>query len=236
MTNPFSLFTEKCKRCSAYLPYSGRGRRPEVCKPCGVWIANHSFNAECSLCKRGYRTYPSWHLRRRGGLENNWNVSGRVLCKRCFKTISGRARTKVIPDYCPFTTVQHLSGRTYLVEKRTGKRMLRYRLIMECILGRPLDWDEVVHHIDGDHTNDSPENLELTNRTDHIRKHIEERRASGEEWPVVAANKRRWAALRRERVCSDCGKMFVAYKREQCMKCASKRRYEERKRRSAEGA
>ena len=38
---------------------------------------------------------------------------------------------------------------------------LRYNIVMEEKLSRPLKSDEMVHHIDHDKTNDDPENLYL---------------------------------------------------------------------------
>lgn len=39
--------------------------------------------------------------------------------------------------------------------------ILEHRLVMSEILGRPLYADEIVHHKDGDRTNNDPSNLEL---------------------------------------------------------------------------
>lgn len=39
-------------------------------------------------------------------------------------------------------------------------------------LGRTLNTNEVVHHIDGDKTNNDPENLEIIKRSEHTRKHM----------------------------------------------------------------
>lgn len=48
-----------------------------------------------------------------------------------------------------------------------------HRLVMEKILGRYLDSEEVVHHIDGDKANNSPENLELhVSNGAHLRGHM----------------------------------------------------------------
>ncbi len=48
----------------------------------------------------------------------------------------------------------------------------RYRVIAEQVIGRPLRSQEVVHHIDGDETNDSPGNLMVfPNQAEHARYH-----------------------------------------------------------------
>lgn len=44
-------------------------------------------------------------------------------------------------------------------------------IIMEEYLGRPLDSDEIVHHVDGDKKNNSIDNLELCLRSVHSRYH-----------------------------------------------------------------
>jgi hypothetical protein len=44
---------------------------------------------------------------------------------------------------------------------RDGTHLLYYRAVMEAQLGRPLRRDEVVHHVNGDPTDDRLENLEL---------------------------------------------------------------------------
>ena len=56
----------------------------------------------------------------------------------------------------------------------------RYRIVMEEKLGRILNSDEIVHHKDRDHGNDSPDNLELTNQPDHVRMHSKE--MHNEKW------------------------------------------------------
>lgn len=57
-----------------------------------------------------------------------------------------------------------------------GKYVLRYRLVMERILGRYLQPNEIVHHINGDCTDDRPENLQVMNQSHHASLHFVDRK------------------------------------------------------------
>jgi DNA invertase Pin-like site-specific DNA recombinase len=59
----------------------------------------------------------------------------------------------------------------YKAIKVNGKKMDEHRYIMEQYLGRELTRDEVVHHKDGDKSNNDIENLELMRLSEHSRQH-----------------------------------------------------------------
>lgn len=51
---------------------------------------------------------------------------------------------------------------------RDGSVRYFYRVLMEAHLGRPLKASEIVHHVNGDQSDDRLENLRLLTRAEHI--------------------------------------------------------------------
>lgn len=52
-----------------------------------------------------------------------------------------------------------------------NRYVLEHRLVMEQVLGRYLEPHEKVHHINGDITDNRPENLEVMTQSEHMRLH-----------------------------------------------------------------
>ncbi len=55
----------------------------------------------------------------------------------------------------------------YKAINKNGKVRSEHRIIMEKLLGRPLEADEVVHHIDGNKWNNDLSNLTVVTRREH---------------------------------------------------------------------
>jgi hypothetical protein len=74
-----------------------------------------------------------------------------------------------------------------------GRYVYRYRYVMEQKIGRLLMSDEIVHHINGDKTDDRPENLELSTKEEHSKMHMLKDRPS----------------KKINLICSNCRKSFI---------------------------
>ena len=62
-----------------------------------------------------------------------------------------------------------------------GSRVYEHKLVAEYALGRSLKSDETVHHIDGDKTNNTPNNLLICKRDYHVELHT--RLEASSDWP-----------------------------------------------------
>lgn len=70
------------------------------------------------------------------------------------------------------------SGQQLVVEQRQGdyiRGKQRHRLIQEYVYGRKLHTEEHVHHIDFNHSNNTPDNLETLLMSDHFSLHMKDR-------------------------------------------------------------
>jgi hypothetical protein len=126
-----------------------------------------------------------------GPRNPNWK-GGKV------RTVDGRVLV-----YCPGDT----EARMY-----NGTHALRYRLVAREKLGRQLQDDEVVHHINGDPTDDRPENLEVTVQSAHARHHLNKRRdpATGQ---ILAKGAVAGPSPNLRKTCVVCGAEFEAKRR-----------------------
>jgi len=143
----------------------------------------------CNDC--GKQSEANWNNYVQGQRKRGW--TGETYCQPCIarrigKSAKGKANPKVGvanalrkgPDHPSWKGGRYVDHHGYVMVSvhsgRQGSGWNNYRkehsLIMEAHLGRPLKKGEVIHHIDGDKTNNLLENLWLTDQGGHRTAHI----------------------------------------------------------------
>jgi hypothetical protein len=153
----------KCRQCGAEV-YSYPSRPRQFCsKSCArtfanLTEANPSFHRDVSgsnnpMYGRGMSGEANPMYGKRGALAPRW-TGGRKVRKDGYVLVAAPA------DH-PYPSYTKPSGAKYILE---------HRAVMEAALGRYLRPEEVVHHIDGNPSNNRLDNLRLfASQSDHIR-------------------------------------------------------------------
>jgi hypothetical protein len=66
-------------------------------------------------------------------------------------------------------------GTGYIIGREEGRQYYQHRYVMECHLGRKLEKEESVHHINGNREDNRIENLEVISASEHGLHHSEYR-------------------------------------------------------------
>lgn len=131
----------------------------------------------CQLCGTEFSKYPSYFKNRPGrfcskkcDLENNsraWKVHNPL------KYYDNSGKNNPMYGKTPWNYNPNGSPRKdgYIRITVGGKRKLYHREVVEQFLGRPLRSDEIVHHLDGDNTNNDINNLTVMTQSEHINLH-----------------------------------------------------------------
>lgn len=108
--------------------------------------------------------------------KNNYCINcGKFICNSSIRCGSCAKKKKLNPMWKD----EKSDYRIVLVDYK-GKPTLEHRLMMAQAIGRPLEPEEVVHHIDGDPSNNVRENLMLfANNSKHMKHHHKLRKIGG---------------------------------------------------------
>lgn len=113
----------------------------------------------CEGCGKAFLS--PWHRHRR--------FCGKSCAGKLFKGHNGEANPRYNGGFS-----ETPEGRTIVI-CRDGSYEFYYRAVMAAHIGRWPDSDELVHHVNEDHTDDRIENLQLVSRAEHARIHGQKR-------------------------------------------------------------
>lgn len=155
----------------------------KVCLVCGKEFYAHPYRAK----EAKYCSHNCYHIATRK--PNNY------ICKNCGKEFEAKTKNRI---FCSVSCVYEYKRNKPRVATlgndgyktvwfSDGSGMKEHRYIMEQILGRKLDRDEIVHHKDGNRANNNIDNLVLMTRGEHSKLHRRLELESGKE--LFHANK-----------------------------------------------
>lgn len=111
----------------------------------------------CDQCKKEFKTYPCYEKR---------NREHRFCSKACemeFRKYNNTRET---------WKGGHIGATTgYQYIRINGKDVGEHILVAEKKIGRRLKPDEVVHHVNGNKTDNRPENLQVMTNSEHVKLH-----------------------------------------------------------------
>lgn len=117
-------------------------------------------------------------------LKQNYNLLGAERCaeelNRSIKSVFHKASRIICKRNGEDRQLRLLIKNGYLCVSGYNKELYIHRAIAENKIGRPLLDDEVAHHIDGNKFNNSPDNIKVVTRKDHLKQeHIHPRDEKG---------------------------------------------------------
>lgn len=96
--------------------------------------------------------------------------------KSYFDRMSGKRKYCSLKCYWSALSKMHpKNDSNYNYIKVGESKRLLHRVVMEKHIGRKLEKQEIVHHIDGNRANNNIKNLEILTQAEHIKKHFQNR-------------------------------------------------------------
>jgi hypothetical protein len=160
------------------------GKRVAVLKPIKCPVCENDFQPQASSRKYCSREcYYKMKKIRGDGVKWTDEMRGRVSRKMSGKNnpnygkpspMRGKKRPEMWGSNHPLYKGGYTNKIGYREIMVGGERYLEHRYVMEQEIGRKLTEEEIVHHINGDKLDNRLENLQITNRADHIEMHRKE--------------------------------------------------------------
>lgn len=127
----------------------------------------------------GYDPKSVYNFLKKNGLVRSRSDAVKLFCENnpCEwkRNLSDDRKRKIVEARAKFLEThprkRSLTDRGYIRIKLNGRKVLEHVLVMEQHIGRRLGPDECVHHINGNHSDNRLDNLQLMTKSEHARLH-----------------------------------------------------------------
>lgn len=136
--------TKRCKNCGS----SDLAKNRRICKKCNAQRSKEHYHTK----GKAMRNVPNTNCKACRKKFKSWRKE-QVLCKQC-------RRESLSTGYL---------DKQYLYTKDAR---LQHRVLVEQLLGRKLNRNEIVHHVDENPQNNSLDNLWVMSQSDHCKLHV----------------------------------------------------------------
>lgn len=170
--------SHKCEFCGKVMTeYYGSGRF------CNQSCANTRRHSEQTKVKTSKLVKDKLKKSNKQRKPKNKKISKTVLKGVQLAEEIGLAQSPYCEYNTAFERIQVGNRKSYRLSLYEGNKCVKYttvlvyRYIMACVLGRKLLHNEVVHHIDGDETNNNLDNLVVMTAKEHNALHAKENKS-----------------------------------------------------------
>lgn len=169
-TRETTFINKECPICKKVFALTLKKKKIRYCsRACAHVTLRRKIQVSCKTCNKLFFTNP----------YSINNGGGKFCCRKCYD-ISQKGRTpynkgKKVPKMWGENHPNFKGGfvnNGYHISSYQGEKLRTHRLIMEKYLGRKLNKDEVVHHIDENKLNNSINNLIVMSDVEHRRYHL----------------------------------------------------------------
>lgn len=152
----------------------------KMCSVCGKELSTRNRTGYCrEICYDSVRRSTTLPCQKCGGPLGQSNKTG--YCRKCNLEMARSKRVQTGELNSRWKGGRYVDEMGYVRIRVNNRYRREHRVVAEQILGRPLDATEVVHHVDGNKGNNSPDNLEVFESNGaHIHLHHEQRRNKNE--------------------------------------------------------
>ena len=183
-----NVIEKRCKYCKNLFKTNNKQKMycSDTCKK-ESRKTRHTYFKKCIVCGRNFKTFKRnskcCSMVCTNKAKSSWDTSKtkHIYCKYCSKDMGTRNDVnkdrKFCSDECKIKERElHFKGSDpygFVMGRVTsfGRRTRFHRAVMEKHLGRKLNKDEIVHHIDGNKFNNDLSNLMLLSNSEHAKLH-----------------------------------------------------------------